>query len=1313
MSQQVCLGGNMNSKSTLLPGMVEWTLLQDNPDRISCSFGCGYVFLDVCGFTKLTELVSSQGHYGVEVITNLLNQYFDLLSDKVTEYGGQILKFEGDAVLAAFPLPEAGCLDKLRTCMDEFRKALNELNITLQREYGSSLAYHGAIGYGQSQMIILGCPEIHLDYFVYSPVMPELYQLCEHAGHNETLIVGDQHGSQATDVPLGEACPRIEMPQFAKLEYDLSFFPPEILNRGRSVSFSGELRNSAILFIGVEAGQAIRDGDYTAINAYYCSIQRIITRLEGMVNKIDYTDKGMILLISFGILHTHVDDIERAIIAANQINRIESPLKAKIGLTYSNLYAGVLGAKLRHEYGIIGNGVNVAARLMTSADYGQIVFTGEILGSVESRFEVKFLRKAVVKGIKGELEFYLILRELPEFVNSYVKQYHDKPQVAYLEETAQIMQKLDKKALNQALLCGAHGTGKSFLGWQILKRYYERGSKIAVFVMDEYNRHDSLVLMRKLLGKAMLCDDPLADPEALNGFLQENLDELEIQMLQKALGLREMESGLPDDGNKKLELLVSSLYKSFQKLISGYEAILLDNAQWLDDLSLQVLGRRLKDKSRLSELLILTGDEHFPQQVEVSNKRSYLVLMGDLEKQRANSLIRSRIPNITQQGSTMIRELADGNPRFIVELCAQINKLFPDPDLLITAQNIQEIQNKGLLPYSVENLFMMKYEGLSEAAKEVLKKASIIGKGFTLNEIIETQSHRKNEDISSVISELKEKEIIDITDLAPEVQYLFNNVLMRQAVYSTILRGEKKDLHNRIARFYENKYAQRLEQNSELLAYHYHLGENKEKALCYSRLAAQRNQAVNNHGEAVYFFQIALQNSGNPNEKTELTLSIVDSQFYLGDRDIALATLEKIDLKTITDKLSLSKYHFLKTRAFYLGSQYETLAEYLTKVTDFDGKYGAQTRIYQLDTLQKLFRTDEFQIIYTSEKQHYQKMIAKALNLKNSNTSIDKLLDIYKQLPAEQQTEDKRMSLYLLLKLEAITLNGLINTGKYRQALKSCLFQYELASALKDDLSLRIASGALGIIYTKMGDTEKAYKAYVEAIGIADRISDRFGFAKVLLDLGTLYRRMGDHSKALQNFQRSAKVFEALDNKEYQGIVAHCIGEMYHWEAKYDLAVKHYRKELKLSVQIGDLIGVSYAQDAIGDMFFHSNKLEKAKAIYHKNLIHQQKIGDNEGIAHTYGNLGNVAKEEGNFPLAIEHYQKNIDLTAEAGDTDGNGRGYFNLSILYEKMEDLPKAIENMSIALERFTAAGSTQFIELATKCLSELKQKLAENKQ
>lgn len=1298
----------MSAKSTLLPGMVEWTLRQNNPDRNSCSFGCGYLFLDVCGFTKLTELVSSKGHYGVEIITNLLNQYFDLLSDLIGTYGGQILKFEGDAVLAAFPLPESVCMEKMQTCMQEFNLALEKLNVNLQEEYGSSLAYHGSIGYGQSQMIILGCPDIHLDYFVYSPVMSELYQLCEHAGHNETLAVELSPFSEGEQAQAGDACPIAEMPSLADISYDADFFPPEILSRGRSATFSGELRNSAILFMGVEAGNYIREGEYHVINEYYCAIQQIVQRLEGMVNKIDYTDKGMILLISFGILHTHVDDIERAIIAANLINRIESPLKAKIGLTYSNLYAGVLGAILRHEYGIIGNGVNVAARLMSSADFGQIVFTKDILNSVESRFEVRFLRKAVVKGIKGEMEFFLILRELPEYVNSFVKQYHNKKQVAYLEESAEIRQKLEAGKLNQILVCGEHGTGKSFLGWQFLKHYYDREARIAILVMDEYNRHDRLILLRKLLAKAMGSEDPLAVPESVKSFLQGKLEDGDLQNLITSLGVTKSDSTVVDDSGRKYELLIASLVKSLDFLCGDYTALLIDNIQWLDDLSLAVLDRRFKDKTPKPQLLILS---YIPTELidpPMSNPRTAMLNLGELDQKNAYDLIRSRIPNVTHQAGKMIMELTEGNARFIVDLCAQINSLFPDPDMLITGPNIQEIQNKGLLPYSVENLLMMKYEGLSENAKDILKKASIIGKGFTLSEIVETQNHGGHTDISQVIAELQEKEIIDVTDLAPEVQYLFNNVLMRQAVYSTILLSEKKDLHNRIAGFYEKKFTGQLEQNSELLAYHFHLGENTTKALEYSKMAAMRNQLLNNHGEAIYFYQIALQNSNDPAERTELSLAIVDSVFYLGDRDAAMATLDETNPENIKDRLLLSKYHFLKTRALYLGAEYEELLEYLTKVRDFEGKYGAQIRIYQLDSLIKLARMDEFEKLFKQVKTTFNKMCAASLKVKSASLPLPKLLEIYKKLPPDQITEQQKLSLYLLLKLEAIILSLQLNTGRYTQALEACKTHYELAKALRDDLSLRIASGTLGVIYTQTGETDKAYKAFVEAIGIADRISDRFGFAKVLLDLGTLHRRLGDHAKALQNYQRSMKVFETLGNLENQAVVAHNIGEMYHWEEKYELALKFYRKELKISLQIGDLWGVSFANDAIGDMLYLTGQPDKAKALYLKNLAHQEKIGDMQGIAHTYGNLGNVAKDEGNYELAKEYYDKNLAMTAEIGDTDGNGRGHYNMGVMYDKQGVLPKAIEYMKLALERFEQAGSTQFIEQARAILEEYKARL-----
>ena len=99
---------------------------------------------------------------------------------------------------------------------------------------------------------------------------------------------------------------------------------------------------------------------------------------------------------------------------------------------------------------------------------------------------------------------------------------------------------------------------------------------------------------------------------------------------------------------------------------------------------------------------------------------------------------------------------------------------------------------------------------------------------------------------------------------------------MRQAIYSTILLGEKVSLHNRIASFYEEKHGPLAKNHSELLAHHFHLGENKGKALYYALIAGNQNQKINNHSEAIYYFQIALQHTTDRTEKIAIILSIVD-----------------------------------------------------------------------------------------------------------------------------------------------------------------------------------------------------------------------------------------------------------------------------------------------------------------------------------------------------------------------------------------------------------------------------------------------------
>ena len=1285
-------------KSELLPGMVQWTWEQKNPEKVSCSFGCGYLFLDVCGFTRLTETASAKGHYGVEVITNLLNQYFDLLNNKIMHAGGQILKFEGDAVLAAFPNEESTCLSTIKKCVIEIRQALKELNKRLENTYGSDLSFHSSMGYGISNMIILGKDKQHWDYFIYSPVLASLYTQCDKAKSNECL---------ETDILCAIDAQFLynqnQIPQRADLSYDHHFFPPEILQRISSESFTGELRNAAILFIGIDVGKSIQKGNYATINKYYTDIQDIVYRLGGMINKIDYTDKGLILLVSFGIFQAHTDDIERAIVCANLINKLESPLKAKIGLTYSNLYAGIIGGKQRYEFGIIGNGVNIAARLMASAKYGQIVFTKDILPSVQSRFEVQFLRKEKVKGIKEELQFYRIVRELPEYLNSYKKQYEDKTQVYYHNETESIIKKIASHKISQVLIAGEHGTGKSFISWKILSSFYAKDSKIAIIVLDEFNRHDSLILHRKFINKRLGIDDPLAEPNQLKVYLNNLMEKRDSDILLNTLSLQNQSSETIDDSGKQKDLVLLSLYKSLNLLMDDFDIVLLDNIQWLDDLSAQIIKKRLETETVIAPTLIMTStNDYHLNKGKKSTKTAYLKL-DNLDYQSSFELIRSQLSNITHQAVDYILNTAGGNPRFIVELCTQIRSQFPNTAMLITEPDIRDIQNRGFLPYSVENLFMIKYDSLSAEAKDMLKKASIIGKGFTLDEIVETQKSINQNEIVPIINELQKNEIIDITELSPEVQYLFNNVLMRQAIYSTILLGEKVSLHNRIALFYEEKYADRVCQHSELLAYHYNLGENKEKALHYSLLAAEQNQKINNYGEAIYYYQIALQNTDDPEQRISIILCIVDSQLYLGEVDKAKQYLENIQVDKIRNADEKSKYHFLRIRIPYLGGDYEEVLNYLSQINNYAGKCGDHIRIYQLDCLYKLFHIDEFSALMKTLKQEY--LMKAAIFLKDSsmNHSLASLLETYQQIPEEQTTAEQRHYLFLLLKLEAIEVSHFLNTGQYKKAVASLQFQYNLAKALKDDLSMRIASGSLGIVYTRMGKLEEAQKAYLEAINIADKISDRFGYAKVLADMATLHRRMGNHKQALDNFQRSLKIFESLGNLVLQGFVLHGIGEVLIQEEHYDESLKYFRKALKIAKQCNDLFGISFEQDAIGDILYQKGKIAEAKVLYLKNLKLQQKIGDNEGIAHTYGNLGNVARTENNLPLAIEYYNKNIAMTAEIGDMDGNGRGYYNLAGIYEILNDKDKFVELMNKSIECFQKAGSVQYWELAKRRLEE----------
>ena len=62
------------------------------------------LFADISGFTLLTERLAEKGPTGVEALARILNEYFGQLIDIIHDYGGDVVKFAGDAVIAVWPI---------------------------------------------------------------------------------------------------------------------------------------------------------------------------------------------------------------------------------------------------------------------------------------------------------------------------------------------------------------------------------------------------------------------------------------------------------------------------------------------------------------------------------------------------------------------------------------------------------------------------------------------------------------------------------------------------------------------------------------------------------------------------------------------------------------------------------------------------------------------------------------------------------------------------------------------------------------------------------------------------------------------------------------------------------------------------------------------------------------------------------------------------------------------------------------------------------------------------------------------------------
>jgi len=380
-------------------------------DPVIANFDAAVVFADASGFTRLTESLAQQPN-GAEKIGACLNGFFDPLIEIVVRYGGDVLKFSGDALTIIWGgdvLGPAAAAAAASFCCLQIQAQVGSFGETPVP--GLKLTLHNGIGFGQLKVLQLGGLMNRWEYCaagppleevaiaeplaqpgetVTSPSIQEILQGGEHEECNNAFVFepvtsdGAPPGYSRLMLRAGAEIRAWDIdPPTTKSILDRTlverYIPHAIMRRIEgAIDLEAEMRRVSVIFLsvrGLNPGTVASDAVRTQLLLRL--LQRSVYALEGSVNKFLVDDKGMLLLVVFGLppLNHFMDDPLRAVIAAARFTDTlrEENLEGRAGVTTGKVWCGVVGSELRREYSVLGDTVNLSARLMAHAAPGTVM----------------------------------------------------------------------------------------------------------------------------------------------------------------------------------------------------------------------------------------------------------------------------------------------------------------------------------------------------------------------------------------------------------------------------------------------------------------------------------------------------------------------------------------------------------------------------------------------------------------------------------------------------------------------------------------------------------------------------------------------------------------------------------------------------------------------------------------------------------------------------------------------------------------------------------------------------------------------------
>ncbi|MCP4536185.1 MAG: AAA family ATPase [Chloroflexi bacterium] len=673
---------------------------------------------------------------------------------------------------------------------------------------------------------------------------------------------------------------------------------------------SKQRKQVTILFADVSGFTAMSETmdaeDVNAImNALWEQLDAAITEHGGQIDK----HMGDAVMALWGTETAREDDPEQAIRAAlamqQEISGFESrisdlvtipdmasEINVRIGLNTGPVLLGQVGTT--GEYTAMGDTVNLASRLEHAAPVGGVLISHATYRHVRGVFDVLEQEPLRVKGKARLVQTYLVQRAKPRAFRMTTRGVEGIEthmvgrdaellilQSAFQDATLQgdFDNKIEDAEPCVVTIVGDAGVGKSRLLYEFEKWIELLPEEIWYFKGRATPETETMPygLARRMFAHRfdILESDSAAEVrKKFRAGMATVLDSDQVDLVGQLLGLDFSASQVVQArlGSESFgELATAHLTEYLRAIASEPTVIFLEDIHWADDSSLDLIDYLVAAIPNTRLLVVCLArpslferrpnwgegqDIHTQINLRPLSRRASRALVGE---------ILQKVKDVPSELRNLIVKGAGGNPFYVEELI----KMLIEDDVIVCEEDRWRVELERLakvrVPPTLTGVLQARLDSLPSEEKMLLQRAAVVGRLFWDSAVAELKAEERSEldeaTVAPLLEAVRDRELVfrrEHSAFAGAEEYIFKHALLRDVTYETVLLKLRRVYHRQVACWLEVAAGERIGEYLGLIAGHYELAGEGEKAAEYLLRAGDQARLAYACQEASGYYKRAL-----------------------------------------------------------------------------------------------------------------------------------------------------------------------------------------------------------------------------------------------------------------------------------------------------------------------------------------------------------------------------------------------------------------------------------------------------------------------